>query len=81
LAEKRGIPVHIIRLEASERITKERVSKKRPDSDADFTVYQLIKENYEPLVEEHLVLHSDEDWLEDMIQKAMDYMGKRSTAA
>jgi len=80
-AEKRGIPVYLIRLEASEQITKERVSRKRPDSDADFAVYKAIKENYEPLKEEHLHLHSDEDWLEDMVQKALDYMSKRSIVA
>ena len=79
-AREHGIPVSIMMLQASEQITRERVGKKRPDSDADYFVYQSIKEKYEPLKEDHLHLRSDQDSLEEMTRKALDYMQKRSRA-
>lgn len=79
-AKEHELPVSIMILEASEQTTMDRVSKKRPDSDADFAVYQVIKAQYEPLAEDHLHLRSDEDSLEEMIRKAVDYMQKRGNA-
>lgn len=75
------IPTCMIMLEASERVIRTRVSKKRPDSDADFEVYRSIKDQYEPLTEDHLLLQSDEDSLQLMIRKALDYMKKRNEEA
>ena len=45
------VPVHLLYMEAAEAVIAERVGKKRPDSDADFAVYQKIKAEYEPIAE------------------------------
>lgn len=48
LAEKYGHEPVIILVEASDEITRERLLKKRPDSEADWQVYLLLKSEYEP---------------------------------
>ena len=71
------VPVHILYMEASEDIIAERVGKKRPDSDADFAVYQKIKAGYEPIAGDHLVLRSDEGSTAGRIAQALAYIGQR----
>lgn len=56
LAADTGARVHWIELTAPESLIRERVSKPRPDSEADFAVYQKLKTEYEPLPEAHLRL-------------------------
>ncbi|MBK6881344.1 MAG: ATP-binding protein [Flavobacteriales bacterium] len=43
------VPVHLLYMEAAEAVIAERVGKKRPDSDADFAVYQRSKPTTNPL--------------------------------
>jgi predicted kinase len=74
------LPFHLIYLEASEPTIKERVSKKRPDSDADFKVYLKIREEYEAIGEPHLVLKTDEGDLDEQLNKAMEYFDKNTAA-
>ncbi|MBK7113777.1 MAG: hypothetical protein IPH60_15205 [Flavobacteriales bacterium] len=48
--------------------------KKRPDSDADFAVYQKIEGDYEPNAENYQVLRSDEGSTAERIAQALAYM-------
>lgn len=73
------VQVHILLMQASEEVIAERVSKKRPDSDADLAVYQRIKAEYEPLAQEHLVLRSDVGSSEARIAQALAYIHERTT--
>jgi len=58
---------------ADEAIIKTRVSKKRPDSEADFKVYQLIKNQFEPIQSEYLEIKTDELPLKENIEIVKKY--------
>ncbi len=55
-------------------IIKERLEKSRPYSEADFQVHQLIRQQWEPLEEDHLRLQSTNDNIDAMLLKAMKYL-------
>lgn len=66
--------VRFIEVTSSPTITKERLAQTRTDSEADLHVYQLIKTQWEPLEEEHLVLQSTNDNITGMLQEATNYL-------
>lgn len=74
LAKQNETPVFWIELKANEKVIKERVGKKRKYSEADFEVYLKIKAVYEPLEMSHLILWSDMMSVEEMIEKAKEYL-------
>ncbi|HOY07244.1 MAG TPA: AAA family ATPase [Saprospiraceae bacterium] len=55
-----NVPIYWIEVVAQEEVIRERLQHPRPDSEADFSIYQKIRDAYEPLSEPHLTLHSDE---------------------
>lgn len=63
-----------IEVQADENVIRERLKKVRQYSEADFKVYQLIRQQNEPLDEPHLVLQSTDDNIEEMLQKALEYL-------
>jgi predicted kinase len=67
-------PFYFINMEATELVIKERISKHRPDSEADFQDYLIVKNEYEPVTENHLTLHSDQETLSDMLDKALTFI-------
>jgi predicted kinase len=67
--------VFYIRLHSGERTIKERLKKSRPYSEADFEVYKLIQQQWEPFNEPHLVLESTNNNIEEMLLKAAQYLG------
>ena len=66
--------IHFIEVIVDEPLIKERLKTPRNDSDADFAVYRKIKIEWEPLLEEHLVLQSTTDNVEEMLDKATAYL-------
>lgn len=75
IKETKGkLPIFFIEVRANEALIRERLKIPRPHSDADFEVYKKIKMQWEPLDAAHLILHSMEDNIKDMLQKAMDYL-------
>jgi predicted kinase len=66
--------IFVIEVIADENITRKRLKKNRPDSEADFEVYKLIKQQYEPLNKKHLLLESTDENIDDMLQKAAAYL-------
>jgi predicted kinase len=74
LAQRLATPLHFIQLTADEETIRERTSKERPDSEADFQVYQLIKQSFEPLEIPHLKLHSGQLEIEEMLAIAQNYI-------
>lgn len=70
LAEKYDHPLKLIVVKADEAVLQERLAQPRPDSEADFSVYQKIKAEYEPPDESLLVLWSDRLSMAEMLQKA-----------
>ncbi len=66
--------IYIIEVCAEEEIIRQRVQKNRPDSEADFDVYQLIKQEWELLEVPHLVLESTNKNIDEMLQRALKYL-------
>ena len=76
IALKTDCKLSWIMMEASEAIIRERVSKKRKYSEADFQVYQTVKASYDPLKHEHLRLRTDLLSMNDMIEQALDFINR-----
>jgi predicted kinase len=74
LLHEKLVSIEII---ASESLIKQRLSKPRPDSDADFSVYRLVKAQYEQPDDDHLVLESASDNIADMLAKGKEYLTAR----
>lgn len=66
----------LIRIEANESDIKERLEKSRPYSEADYSVYKKIKEEFEEVNRPHLILNSSKLELEEMLLRALNYIGK-----
>lgn len=66
--------IAFIEVRADETIIQKRLEKIRRYSEADFKVYQLIKQEWEPLNQPHLILHSTNDNIDWMLQKAEEYL-------
>jgi predicted kinase len=66
-----------IEIVAEETVIKEILKQKRVDSEADFEVYKLIKEQWEPLRGHRLILISTNDNIEDLLNQAIDYLKLR----
>jgi len=74
LAHGLSTPLHFIQLTADEETIRERTSKEREDSEADFKIYQLIKQSFEPLEVPHLKLNSSQLKIEEMLAIAQNYL-------
>lgn len=74
MAEHLGQALHFIELRADEEIIRERVAKKRPFSEADFSVYKKIKKIFEPFPDKHLILESRRDNLQEMLERCLVYL-------
>lgn len=59
---------------AKETLIKKRIEQPRIDSEADFKVYEKIKEEYEEIREHHLKLESTNENIDEMIMQASDYV-------
>lgn len=74
LASKYDTPIRFIMVHAREAVIKERLRKPRPDSEADFKVYELVKQSFEEITFPHLKLESTNSNLDDMLKKATEYI-------
>ena len=61
VARALGVPVFRAEVRAGEETIRRRLATPRPDSEADFAVYEKIREQYEPWAEPHIVLWTDTD--------------------
>ncbi len=68
------IPLRIFQIEADEDTIAKRIAEKRPDSDADFKVYQKIKSEFETLEMNQKVLKSDQLSLKKMLEQALEFI-------
>lgn len=74
LAQEHGLPYFVIWITSTEEIIKERLSRKRADSEADYEVYVKLLPEYEPPAPPFLKLISGRDNLRHMLEQAEDYM-------
>ena len=63
-----------IEIRASEAVIKNRLIHRREFSEADFEIYNKIKNQWESISEEHLTLESAQGNLHIMLQKAIRYL-------
>ena len=63
-----------IEIIAGETLIKERLQSARKDSEADFTIYKIIRQQWEPMEQPHLILQSTNDNIEDIVEKAVKYL-------
>lgn len=74
IAEQHQVLLKLIELKADEAIIAQRVQRDRPDSDANFAVYQQLKGEADPLQEEHLAIDSGQASVDVSLQKAYDHL-------
>lgn len=79
LANSKNIVFDIIEIKTAEKVVEERLKKKRKYSEADFSIHQKVKEIFEPIEQEHLMLSSDQLELSEMVQKALHHLGSKET--
>jgi predicted kinase len=69
-----GVPVYRAEVHAQEATIRQRLQTPRPDSEADFAVYEKIRDQYEPWTEPHLELWSDSESLDTLIARLHEYI-------
>lgn len=69
-----GTKVFFIEVIADEALIYERLRQHRPYSEADESVYQKIKGQWEPFREDHLILQSSNRNLDEMLDHALNYL-------
>lgn len=74
LAAECGVALHWVEVQAGESVLRERLSHPRPDSEADFSVYEKIRDQFEPLPEERLIVRSDQETPEAIAAKIQAYL-------
>jgi predicted kinase len=70
--------IFFIEVWANENIISQRLKKERPYSEADFDVYKLIKQHWEPMTEPHGLLESTDENIENMLQKAAVFLNLKN---
>ncbi len=63
-----------IRIVSQEDLIREHLSRPRPDSQANFSIYKQLKGQYQDLEGDHLVIESKADNIESMVRKGTDYI-------
>ena len=67
--------VFLIEVFANDDIIEKRLAHLREDSDADFEVYKMLKNKWEPFSKDHhLLLQSTNDNITDMLEQTADYL-------
>ena len=67
-------PFYFIEIKAEDATIKERLSKTRPDSEADYSTYLKLKSQFEPVQQNHLTLYSDRQSIDEMLNVALTYI-------
>jgi len=75
-AKEFGQRIIFMEVRAVQKIILERLSRKRQDSDADYAVHLYIKEVFEPMKREHLILQSTQENIDEMMDVALKYVQK-----
>ncbi len=76
-AGKKKDRICFIEITADENVIRQRLKKEREYSEADFEVYKLIRRQWEPLNEPHLMLESTDENIDSMLQEAAAHLEKK----
>ncbi len=74
LAAECGVPLRWVEVQAEEQTLRDRLSHPRPDSEADFGVYENIRDQFEPLPTDRLIIITDMETPESAAAKIQQYL-------
>jgi|SRR6056297_1127923 len=74
LSNEENKKIYYIEMKAEEKIARKRLKKSRKHSEANVDVYEMIKNEFEPLNKDCLELWSDNDDIDEMMNKAEKYI-------
>jgi predicted kinase len=74
LAARMHSEIRYIVVVAHQRLARQRLSQTRMYSEADFEVYKLLRAEFQEVDEPHLMLHSTDSNLAEMINIAVEYL-------
>ena len=60
---------------ASDEVIEKRVANKRMDSEADYGVYMAIKDAFDPIEGDFLILDTDDD-IENLVEKVLNFINE-----
>jgi len=63
-----------IEITANPDLIRRRLKKERPFSEADFEVYELTRQQWQPVREPHLSLESTDENIDYMLETAVNYL-------
>jgi predicted kinase len=66
---------HFIEVKADQEVIWDRIRSKRKEPDADYDVFLNIRAQFEPMCSYHLIVHSDCQTSEEMLTKALLFIG------
>lgn len=73
-ARKHTREVYFVEMRATEDTVRQRLHSERDYSEADYNVYRQMKQTFEQLQAPHLVLWTDKNDVEELIQKLKHYI-------
>jgi len=76
IAKRHRQPFACIQVTADEALVKQRLSKSREESEADFAVYEKLKADFDPIDQSHLDICSEDGKIEAMIERAQAYLNQ-----
>jgi len=74
LAKDKSTPIRFIKVIADEALIRERLKKPRKFSEADFAVYEKVRDEFEEVSIPHLTLQSTNDNITLLLNKAIQYI-------
>jgi predicted kinase len=74
LAGKLAVPLHFIWVYANEDLIKERLQEPREDSEADFAVYQKVRDQFQPINLPFVRIESTNDNIKSMLRIAEQFI-------
>ena len=74
LASECKVPLRWVEIQAEESTLRQRLSHPRPDSEADFQVYEKIRDQFEPLPIDRLLINTDTETPLSAAEKIQQYL-------
>lgn len=74
LAHEYHVPVRVIEITADESLIKDRLSSPRQYSEADYSVYETVRDAFEEITMPHLILESTSNNIDLMLETAIEYI-------
>lgn len=74
LVDKLSVPGVFIWLYANDALIKHRLSKPRPDSEADYAVYERLRDEFEMIEKPYIALESTNDNIDALLETGLNLM-------